>query len=264
MPRDDGADIVNIGTGVRTTNEALVELAQRVTGVRVRPIAAGYPERPVDSATNVADISKARRLLGWAPAHSLERGASRDVAMDRRSRRRAAGCTKRPRRARDERAAGRQRRPPGLPQPGHARGAARAGWPALSSDRGGCFELLFVNDNCPDGSLDGAAALAGRDARVRVIALDVRGGQMAALRAGIAAARGRTVVTMDADLQDPPEAIPRLLAALDDGGFGAVYAGRRGRYESSRRLVSSWVFKHAISLVTGMPADAGSVRRHAA
>ena len=68
------AEVVNIGTGVRTTNEALVELAQRVTGVRVRAFPGGYPERPVDSATNVADISKASRLLGWAPSHSLEEG----------------------------------------------------------------------------------------------------------------------------------------------------------------------------------------------
>jgi hypothetical protein len=122
----------------------------------------------------------------------------------------------------------------------------------------GSFELLFVDDNSPDGSLSVLQRLAGRDARVRVIALDSRSGQMAALRAGIAAARGRTIVTMDADLQDPPEAIPSLLSALDQGGWAAVYAGRRGRYESSRRLASSWVFKHAISLVTGMPADAGS------
>jgi nucleoside-diphosphate-sugar epimerase len=68
------AEIVNIGTGVRTTNEALVELAQRVAGVRVRAVPGEFPERPVDSATNVADISKSRRLLGWAPAHSLEEG----------------------------------------------------------------------------------------------------------------------------------------------------------------------------------------------
>ena len=128
---------------------------------------------------------------------------------------------------------------------------------ALAGVAGG-FELLFVNDDCPEGSLSVLRRLADRDARVRVIGLDRRCGQMGALRAGIAAARGRTIVTMDADLQDPPEAIPRLIAALDEGGCAAVYAGRRGRYESSRRLVSSWVFKHAISLVTGMPADAGS------
>jgi polyisoprenyl-phosphate glycosyltransferase len=119
------------------------------------------------------------------------------------------------------------------------------------------FEILFVNDACPDGSLDVLRALADRDPRVRVVALDLRAGQHAALRTGLAHSRGRVVVTMDADLQDPPEAIPALLAALDSG-YGAVYAGRRGRYESRWRLATSWVFKHALSLVAGMPADAGA------
>jgi glycosyltransferase involved in cell wall biosynthesis len=119
------------------------------------------------------------------------------------------------------------------------------------------FEILFVNDACPDGSIDVLRALAGRDPRVRVVALEVRAGQHAALRTGLAHSYGRVVVTLDADLQDPPEAIPVLLAALD-AGYGAVYAGRRGRYEHPRRLASSWVFKHALSLVAGMPADAGA------
>ncbi len=119
------------------------------------------------------------------------------------------------------------------------------------------FEILFVNDACPDGSLDVLRALAGRDPRVRVVALEMRAGQHAALRTGLAHSRGHVVVTMDADPQDPPEAIPALLAALESG-YGAVYAGRRGRYESRWRLASSWVFKHALSLVAGMPADAGA------
>jgi glycosyltransferase involved in cell wall biosynthesis len=121
----------------------------------------------------------------------------------------------------------------------------------------GTFEIVFVNDCCPDGSLAVLRRLAGRDARVRVVALEERSGQLRALRAGLAAVTGRTVVTMDADLQDLPEAIPQLLAALA-GGYAAAYAGRRGRYESSRRLASSWLFKHAMALVTGMPSDAGS------
>jgi polyisoprenyl-phosphate glycosyltransferase len=126
------------------------------------------------------------------------------------------------------------------------------------------FEIIFVSDASPDGSLDVLHALVRRDVRVQVVALDSRLGQHAALRAGLASSRGEVVVTMDADLQDPPEAIPALLTTLADG-YGAVYAGRRGRYEPLPRLVSSWVFKHAISLVTGMPADAGAfiaMRRH--
>jgi polyisoprenyl-phosphate glycosyltransferase len=119
------------------------------------------------------------------------------------------------------------------------------------------FEIIFVDDASPDGSVELLQALAARDSRVRVLTLNIRSGQHAALLAGLAASLGQTVVTLDADLQDPPEAIPALLRALA-GGYGAAYAGRRGRYESRGRLVTSWVFKHMISLITGMPADAGA------
>lgn len=121
----------------------------------------------------------------------------------------------------------------------------------------GSFEIVFVNDACPEGSLDVLRKLEAGDPRVRVIPLEARRGQHAALLIGLAASRGQIVVTMDADLQDRPEAIPELIATLARG-YGAVYAGRRGRYESRRRLAMSWVFKHAISLITGMPADAGA------
>jgi nucleoside-diphosphate-sugar epimerase len=67
-------EILNIGTGVGTTNETLVECAQRVAGVRVRVRMGEYPERRVDSTVVIADISKARMLLGWQPVHSLEQG----------------------------------------------------------------------------------------------------------------------------------------------------------------------------------------------
>jgi glycosyltransferase involved in cell wall biosynthesis len=119
------------------------------------------------------------------------------------------------------------------------------------------FEIIFVDDASPDGSYELLQALASRDTRVRVSAHGVRSGQHAALLTGLAASRGQIVVTMDADLQDPPEAIPGLLRTLAEG-YAAVYAGRRGRYESRTRLATSWLFKHAISLVTGMPADGGS------
>jgi glycosyltransferase involved in cell wall biosynthesis len=119
------------------------------------------------------------------------------------------------------------------------------------------FEIIYVNDHSPDGSLKVLHALAAEDGRVRVIALDARGGQHAALAAGLRAATGQAVITMDADLQDPPEAIPRLVAMLGQG-YGAVYAGRRGRYESWGRLATSRVFKRAMSLIAGMPDDAGA------
>jgi polyisoprenyl-phosphate glycosyltransferase len=118
------------------------------------------------------------------------------------------------------------------------------------------FEILFVDDACPEHSGLTARAIAREDRRVRVVALVDHAGQQRAVMAGLALARGEWVVTMDADLQDPPEVVPRLIAAATPE-IDAVFAGRRGRYESAGRLLTSKLFKRALHLVTGLPIDAG-------
>ena len=82
-------------------------------------------------------------------------------------------------------------------------------------------------------------------------------GQHAAALAGLARARGAWAVVLDGDLQDPPEAIPELLDAGRAAGVPVVFAGRRGRYESRARLLTSRVYKRTLALVAGVPADAG-------
>jgi glycosyltransferase involved in cell wall biosynthesis len=88
------------------------------------------------------------------------------------------------------------------------------------------------------------------------VALARNVGQQQAVLAGLAHARGAWTVVIDADLQDPPEAIPALLARGRDG-YAAVFAGRRGRYESRGRLLTSRLFKRLLSVLSGVPADAG-------
>jgi glycosyltransferase involved in cell wall biosynthesis len=127
---------------------------------------------------------------------------------------------------------------------------------ALEGD-GKEFEALFVDDACPDGSLEVLRSLAVEDPRVSVLSLYRNVGQQRALMGGLATALGDRVVVMDADLQDPPEAVPRLLARLDRGP-AAVFAGRRGRYESSARHLTSRLFKGALHRLSGIPADAGA------
>jgi glycosyltransferase involved in cell wall biosynthesis len=117
-------------------------------------------------------------------------------------------------------------------------------------------EMLFVDDACPEGSAVALAALAASDPRVRVLSLARNVGQQRAVLAGLAASRGQVVVTLDADLQDPPEAIPRLLALLEHGA-SAAFAGRRGRYESRMRLLTSRLFKRTMAQLCGVPPDAG-------
>jgi polyisoprenyl-phosphate glycosyltransferase len=117
-------------------------------------------------------------------------------------------------------------------------------------------EIIFVNDACPFGSLAVLRRLAATDGHVKVTALERNVGQHRAVLLGLEQARGRCAVIMDADLQDPPEAIPTLLEELKKGR-AAVFAGRRGRYESSGRLLTSRAFKTLLHKLSGVPPDAG-------
>lgn len=118
------------------------------------------------------------------------------------------------------------------------------------------YEIVFVDDACPDGSLAALNELAAADPAVTVVSLSRNAGQHRAVLAGLRGSTGRRLVTMDADLQDPPEAIPRLLDGLDEGP-AAVFAGRRGRYEGPGRLFTSRLFKLMLHALCGVPADAG-------
>ena len=121
---------------------------------------------------------------------------------------------------------------------------------------GADYELVFVDDGCPEASGELLAEMAASDPRLRVLTDERNRGQQRAVLSGIAAAGGRRIVIMDADLQDPPEAIPALLAKSEEG-FDAVFAGRRGRYESIGRLLTSRLFKRVLHHACGVPADAG-------
>jgi undecaprenyl-phosphate 4-deoxy-4-formamido-L-arabinose transferase len=65
-------------------------------------------------------------------------------------------------------------------------------------------------------------------------------------------------VCLDADLQDPPEAIPWLLQRLEAGDVGAVFAGRRGRYETWGRAATGHLHRRLLARITGLPPDAGA------
>lgn len=87
-------------------------------------------------------------------------------------------------------------------------------------------EVLFVNDGSRDASLALLRALVARDARFKVIAFSRNFGHQAAISAGVDHARGRAVVVMDADLQDPPEVVVEMMAKWNEG-FDVVYGTRR-------------------------------------
>jgi glycosyltransferase involved in cell wall biosynthesis len=103
---------------------------------------------------------------------------------------------------------------------------------ALAAVPGHRFEIVCVDDGSTDATLAGLVALVERDPRVRVLELSRNFGKEAALTAGIDAARGDAVIAMDADLQDPPGLIARLIEAWSQGA-DVVLARRTDRSADS-------------------------------
>jgi undecaprenyl-phosphate 4-deoxy-4-formamido-L-arabinose transferase len=101
----------------------------------------------------------------------------------------------------------------------------------LGSLDGTSFELIFVDDGSTDGTWGEVERLRAGDERVRGVRFKRNFGQHPAMHAGLARARGDVVVTMDGDLQNPPEDIPKLVAAVEAGAD--VASGRRVRRKDS-------------------------------
>jgi undecaprenyl-phosphate 4-deoxy-4-formamido-L-arabinose transferase len=113
------------------------------------------------------------------------------------------------------------------------------------------YELVFVDDGSSDGSVEWLRERAGQDEHVGVVEFQANFGQHAAVFAGLEAASGDAVVTLDADLQNPPEEIPNLLAALEEGHD--VAAGwRSNRQDPLLRRVASYLVNRLMSRATGV------------
>jgi undecaprenyl-phosphate 4-deoxy-4-formamido-L-arabinose transferase len=113
------------------------------------------------------------------------------------------------------------------------------------------WEAVVVDDGSTDGTWARLAALHERDPRWRLIRFKRNFGQHPAMHAGLARSRGARIVTMDGDLQNEPEDIPKLLEALDRA---EVASGRRvARSESAGRTVPSRVINGLLRRFTGVP-----------
>jgi dolichol-phosphate mannosyltransferase len=123
-------------------------------------------------------------------------------------------------------------------------------------------EILFVNDGSADRSLELMLAISKDDSHVRIIDLSRNFGHQFAITAGMDLAAGDAVVVIDADLQDPPEVIPRMVAKWEEG-FKVVYGVRTMRQGESRfkRATASLFYRLLQSLSgTKLPVDAGDFR----
>jgi undecaprenyl-phosphate 4-deoxy-4-formamido-L-arabinose transferase len=113
------------------------------------------------------------------------------------------------------------------------------------------YEVWYVDDGSSDGSLDLLREIAGRDADVGVIELTRNFGQHAAVLAGFAAARADIIITLDGDLQNPPEEIPRLVAKIDEG-YEVVGGWREERQDPLFRRAASDLINRLTSLTVGV------------
>jgi len=120
-------------------------------------------------------------------------------------------------------------------------------------------EIIFVNDGSRDGSPEILDELAAAHSHVRVLHLSRNFGHQAALQAGLEHAFGDAIVVMDADLQDDPAGIPRLLQRWQEG-YEIVYAIRYGRKEGLLKRCLFFAFYRLLGRVSRitMPADAGN------
>jgi len=114
-------------------------------------------------------------------------------------------------------------------------------------------EIIYVDDGSTDGGLRILRELAQMDRRVRVVALRRNYGQTAAMAAGIDAAQGKVLIPMDADLQNDPADIARLLEKLDEG-YDVVSGWRKNRKDKLiTRKIPSMLANRLISWIGGVP-----------
>jgi dolichol-phosphate mannosyltransferase len=120
------------------------------------------------------------------------------------------------------------------------------------------FEVLYVDDGSRDGSDAILDAISAADPRYKVLHFSRNFGHQAALQAGLDAATGDAVVLMDADLQDPPELLGKLVAVWQQG-FDVVYAVRKGRKEALWKRFCYQLFYRSLRFIAEIdtPIDAG-------
>jgi glycosyltransferase involved in cell wall biosynthesis len=127
---------------------------------------------------------------------------------------------------------------------------------------GESYELVFVNDGSKDRSAQIISELAKSDENIRLIDFSRNFGHQIAVTAGLDYVQGQAIVIIDADLQDPPEVIPQMLAKWREG-YDVVYGKRLKRQgETAFKKVTAHVYYRVLSALTNgnIPKDTGDFR----
>jgi glycosyltransferase involved in cell wall biosynthesis len=126
----------------------------------------------------------------------------------------------------------------------------------------GPYELVLVNDGSRDATWDIIRGLARRHPAVVGINLTRNHGHQLAVTAGLSLTRGARVLIIDADLQDPPELLPQMMARMDEG-YDVVYGRRRSRTDESRfKVATAALFYRLLGRLSEVeiPVDTGDFR----
>lgn len=133
---------------------------------------------------------------------------------------------------------------------------------AVLGKLGASFEILYINDGSQDGSAALLREFCRADERVKMLSLSRNFGHQAAITAGMDHACGQAIIIIDADLQDPPEIIPKMIESWKEG-FDVVYGRRISRRgETLRKRLSARLYYRFLRRLTDVdiPVDVGDFR----
>lgn len=121
------------------------------------------------------------------------------------------------------------------------------------------FEVIFVDDGSSDKTLENLIKLSHEYKSVKYLSFSRNFGHQAALRAGLKAAKGSVVISMDADLQHPPSLIPTLLSKWKEDKYEVVYTVRKDTAETGRmKRTTSSMFYRILNFFSGLKMEEGA------
>jgi undecaprenyl-phosphate 4-deoxy-4-formamido-L-arabinose transferase len=122
---------------------------------------------------------------------------------------------------------------------------------AVMQNLGKSYEIIFVDDGSRDNSLEILKEFSQKPS-VKIVELTRNYGQHAAILAGFSVSSAEIVITMDADLQNPPEEIPNLVRVMEEGNYDVVGTIRKGRKDSFWRILPSKIINMLARKITGV------------